>query len=221
MSDQLTAQSLFKGMLKRDVVPLLKEHGYRRTRNRWGALSKIGWRVIDFQCSQWSNKNELSFTINLGFLSRRVCELRGTPLAINSPPSESSCHYRERIGRFLPDRQSEWWTIDSESVHPVIARIRRLMSPEQIGASVRAIVEDEALPHLAMFADDTFLLKTIERSKGSNLVPWLDHAALILEVRGEKAFEQFVHPVLNRPDNVEHRAEWVKELGRMGYRDRR
>jgi len=111
----------------RDVIaPVLKEHCFSKQRRTFHRPVGENWEVIDFQASQFSSAEELSFTVNLAV---GIARLRQEPLTWDDGkrPSEPRCQVRQRIGFLFPENLDRWWSItedtDTEEVGHEITRI--------------------------------------------------------------------------------------------------
>src|SRR5262245_58044507 len=104
----LQPQEAFTMLLKR-LTPTLRQHGFARRRQTFFRHEHGNWGIVNFQKSMYSTGHEVRFTINLGIFSQRI----GSPFRApgGGVPSISICHWSQRIGRLLPDRQDHWWTI--------------------------------------------------------------------------------------------------------------
>lgn len=88
-------------MLRDQVGPWLRAHGFKKRRNRFRRADDDGWQVVDFQASQWGSRNDVRFTINLWV---GVAELADT---------EADAQVQERVGLLLPGGQDHWWSLDA------------------------------------------------------------------------------------------------------------
>lgn len=70
--------------------------------------------IIQLQKSTSSSADQLRFTINLGAYSKIVAVRLGYPKERIETASEPDCHWRERIGSLLPEKQDKWWKVTSD-----------------------------------------------------------------------------------------------------------
>lgn len=142
-------QQRFDSLLREHVRPVLKAEGFKHSganfRRRW----KAGWHVINFQKSQWGDRDSIRFTVNIGVSVDAYSRFeRRNPM---KPPTEPECPWRVRIGSLLRSRLDEWWTIeDGTSFHEltkemtlhmrrvVLPLLSRMSSLEDIEKSLRA-----------------------------------------------------------------------------------
>lgn len=62
----MTAIEIQTDFIKTYLKPTLKEHGYKTSRQTWWKNMGDFFIVINLQNSQWNNKEELSFCLNIG-----------------------------------------------------------------------------------------------------------------------------------------------------------
>jgi len=116
----------YERMIRDIVAPVLKAHGFKKQRRTFHRPVGDNWEVIDFQASQFSSADELSFTVNLAV---GLARLRQGPHTWDDGkrPPEPRCHVRERIGFLFPENLDRWWSItedtDTEEVAHEITRI--------------------------------------------------------------------------------------------------
>lgn len=115
----MTARERYDEMLRERVWPLLQSLGFKRSRNRFGRPTTEGWQVLDFQASQFGSRNGVHFTINLGTVVAEL-QFRGDR-GRKTPPPESDCHLRERIGVLLADQNDHWWDFDPDTDGDLLA----------------------------------------------------------------------------------------------------
>src|SRR4051812_45735763 len=111
MFTMATARELYDAMIRERIAPTLREHGFRKQRNRFARAEAGGWQVIDFQASQFGSRDKVHFTINVG---TAYPELRRDDEAWtdeHSPP-EYDLHVRERIAWLMGEDRDKWWAVD-------------------------------------------------------------------------------------------------------------
>jgi hypothetical protein len=138
----MDVQDKFKELLKA-LTPLLKGYGYRRRGQNFYIRRDGNWGVINFQKSQGSTKDKVTFTVNLGIYSEVLARFyykwrEGTP------PTESACHWRERVGFLLPENQDHWWVIDETTLLPSLAKEFGDILPLAV-SEIESYITDEAL----------------------------------------------------------------------------
>jgi len=147
-----TVAEAFKQLVNREIASTLKPLGFRKRAHTFGLRGSGVWGVINLQRSRNSTREQIQFTINIGVWSELLASL---DLVSSSPcstakgalPSESICHWRQRISQLMPPhRQDVWWSIDS----PKLA--------DSLVEEVRSAVNDYAVPALRTLRSDQALL---------------------------------------------------------------
>jgi hypothetical protein len=82
-----TAQVVFERMLREEVAPALRELGLRGSGQRFRLPSESHWALLAFQKSQWSDADEIRFTVNVMTVSETFGRHspRRTPNSVGSP----------------------------------------------------------------------------------------------------------------------------------------
>lgn len=137
------ASDLYKELIK-EIGSLLKEKGFSRKGTCFYLRQDNNWGLLDFQKSRKSTADETIFTVNLGICSGRLLGFF-SPDLLAQKPSIEACHWRERVGFLLPERQDKWWVIGGAEplnslvdelegclVQAVIPAIERHLSDEQL-----------------------------------------------------------------------------------------
>lgn len=138
-----TAQDTFRGLLADHFAPWLKERGFKRRDTTFRRRpDDAAWEIVNFQRSQFSDANAVSFTVNLGVAfdvlhDEPSWNSRGWPL-------EYQCDFRQRIGA-LVDGEDRWWKVGPQSPTRGV-----------VGNVLAAL--DAALPWLDAHADPQSLL---------------------------------------------------------------
>jgi Domain of unknown function (DUF4304) len=213
-----TAQERLKALLAEYIAPVMKRHGYRRERNRWGKRVEIrggarsrkvqkqvdaadgaaalgnGWLVYEVQVSQWSDGGRLSFTVNVGVYSDVLAEFGLWPRPRDRVPAAMYCSYQERIGQLMPSKVDEWWDVHADE------------DAASVGEAVRAVTEKRVIPHLEG-------LRLYEKPPDGFLGAWREHAALVLLERGVGACRRWVAEF---EAEEEDKREWLKKVEGMG-----
>ena len=107
-----SAQDAFRELLTAHVGPALKAHGFKRQGQTFGLRGDGVWGVINFQKSQWTGRESVDFTINVGVWSDRLSETvsgeRSRPKGI---PAVATCQWQKRVGALMPAGHDRWWTL--------------------------------------------------------------------------------------------------------------
>jgi hypothetical protein len=137
----MTAQEEFACMMRREVAPALRLVGLKGSGFSFSILSDDYWAVIGFQKNRHSDRDAVSFTINLNVVSRPAWDAirAGSPWRTERPsPNESLWGlpgaWSTRIGLLLPGQDDYWW------------ELRRGDPTDRLASEVVAAVRDYALP---------------------------------------------------------------------------
>lgn len=118
----MNAASLYKALISR-VAQTLRGRGFSKKGNCFFREAEGNWGLIGFQKSRKSSADEVVFTLNIGTCSGRLLRFFFQDW-LDQKPSIEICHWRERIGFLLPDRQDKWWTIkSSDSIDFLVAEL--------------------------------------------------------------------------------------------------
>jgi hypothetical protein len=106
------------------------------------------WQAVNIQRSRWNTADEATFTINLGTASAAIlAAAREDP---DEPQAEIVCHWRARIGDFVPDRRDTWWTIRARASEDELDRT---------ASEVEDALLSRGLPELDRMVTDARLLE--------------------------------------------------------------
>lgn len=137
---------IYRDMLNR-ISLVLKERGYSRKGNIFYVRQNGNWGLIDFQKSRKSSVSETIFTINLGVCSHILAEFF-KPEEVGRNPPIDACHWRQRIGMLLPNRDDKWWSITSQtSVEEFIQEIQTCLLDYGV-AEIEKYIANEQLVSL-------------------------------------------------------------------------
>lgn len=99
--------------------------------------------IINFQRSVYNSQAIVRFTINLGIWSRFLQQF--SPHPEPKQLTETYCHWRERIGGFMPSGRDHWWQISASTESEVLeADIRSLLRSLAV-PTIMARLSDEGL----------------------------------------------------------------------------
>jgi hypothetical protein len=115
------AQEKFDDMLGRLIWPRLKAVDFKRSKGNFHRPVGRNWEVVNFQKSAYSDRDEISFTVNLGVGIDRLRDGRQT-WDEGKRPAITRCQVQERLGMLLSDEQQDvWWTVGSDTDTEVLA----------------------------------------------------------------------------------------------------
>lgn len=105
-------------MMKDEVAPALRVLGLRGSGRAFSIPSERYWALIGFQGSRHSDRDAVSFTINLKVVSHDAwAEIRvEQPWRSERPSANESLSlepgaWDQRLGFLLPARRDQWWTL--------------------------------------------------------------------------------------------------------------
>jgi hypothetical protein len=153
---------------------LLKESGFVR-RGTCFYLSKAnGWGLVEFQKSRKSTADQITFTVNLGVCSRTLLDFFSSHRS--QKPSIETCHWRQRLGFLLSDRQDKWWVIEAnDGFQLVVDEVKRALLSVGI-PEIQRHLSDQQL------CDDWLAGK----SPGLTDTQRLINLSVLLEVKGDR-----------------------------------
>jgi hypothetical protein len=150
------------------VWPFLKERGFKRTKASFHRPVEDNWEVVNLQKSAYSDRESVTFTVNLAVGLGRLRE-GARDWADGKRPAENRCHLRERLGLMLTG-DDVWWTVDEATDHRALAD------------TINTALERYGLPWLAARSSDKAiadLLGSPERlgAERDHHVHWLQRYA--------------------------------------------
>lgn len=210
----MSPNDVFKALLSQYIAPPLKAHGFRKQGQTFGLRGDGVWGIINFQKSQWSNRDSLDFTINVAIWSDRLAalDLHGYAYAPAGIPNHVYCPWRRRIGDLMPDPYDRWWTIETP-----LASWDPVLNPQLI-QEVTAAVNEHAVPLLLRVRSDRALLEEIRRDENPQMAD-LDIVALYSICRPRKEFERIARKALHQRHGSEFEPSFRRALKRLGYEE--
>ena len=110
----------------------------------------------DLQVSRWSDRTQLSFTMNLAFESQAVKERLKRPFDSDRPPAEWDCEFRQRVAAIMPfdpPQTDHWWQLDD------------VTDDEEVGKNVEVLLRDRVIPHLHAISSNVGLLAYLDSDR--------------------------------------------------------
>lgn len=135
---------LYKSLISDVVYPVLKDHEFRLDKESLFSENEEIITLVGFQKSSKSTKDSFVFTINIGFLVKRISLFkRGS---VTQQPEPDDCHWKMRIGFLLDDRKDKWWTLSNEADFSALS------------GELKGIVAERVLPLLKNYSSvDSFI----------------------------------------------------------------
>jgi hypothetical protein len=147
----VTAPEIIKQAVQSGVVPLMREHGYRKNSTNF-YKSENGWiTILNVQSSRWNTADSAQVVINLGTYSPALAEIMERDLRMPDPPQLGYCSMsqRMRIGEFDADRD-RWWGVTPET------------DPAKLANFMRIAIVEKGLPWLDRMTDAATVAKSAE-----------------------------------------------------------
>lgn len=196
----------FKQLL-REVASELRRHGFTRNGQRFYLQDDGNWGLISFQKSTRSTPLKLMFTVNLGVASARL--LRFFPPARfrvaegKAKPLDPECHWRQRLGYVLPEKQDEWWSMTSGT------------DLDQLAGEIQGYLINLAVPQIQKHISDQALLELwlSGESPGLTQLQRLEYLSVLLKGLGpRRLLEQTLEELRHTSRDAEiHIARLMKE----------
>jgi len=135
-------------MLRDEIAPELRAAGFKGSGQGFELPSESHWAVLGFQKSAWSDRQRVTFTVNLTVVARAVWangrrrwpELPEKPGPNwGLPPMMESAfdtgYWHSRIGQLMPGNLDQWWELDASKdsgavAAEVVQSIRTYAIPE-------------------------------------------------------------------------------------------
>lgn len=140
-------KSPFDQLVNDELAPLFKRHGFRKKGLNFARRNADGWSIVQLQKFHRSTRAIKEFAINVSVFSdrvhREVPPIGTRVLRPDAIPPEFSCHLRRRLRQLVADR--------SEPDHYEVSDTTDLAA---LGAKIRSLLENHALPFLDALATD-------------------------------------------------------------------
>ncbi len=136
----------YQELLKK-VEKTLKLHGFKKKGTTFYFFQYGNWGLINFQTRGSERMGQVAFTINLGVSSTKLNEIED--IGGDELPSESECHWRERIGWLLPEKKDHWWDIES------------IKDIEAFAEEIVSLLTKKAIPEIMRYISDESLLESL------------------------------------------------------------
>jgi hypothetical protein len=125
-----TAQDAYKTMLRDHLSPRLRALGFKGSAGAYDWSSQSHWIILGVQASQFSDRDEMRFTLNCQVVRRDVWEearLENSYVGPKPKPNTMAGNFVwwTRIGRLLPGGEDKWWSLgpsdDAEALATEVA----------------------------------------------------------------------------------------------------
>lgn len=137
------------------------------------------------QKSRSSTSSIVTFTLNVGICSAMLREKFGVG-SLSGKPTIEDCHWRQRIGFLLPQKQDQWWTLDDQT---------RL---ENVSAEIVGIVQTVAVPVIQSHISDEQLKEAmfIGDAAGSTELQRYEYLTTLMKLTKDERFEETLTDLL-------------------------
>lgn len=133
-SDSINSIKELKKVLANETFSLLKQKGFRRQGMTFSLTQNDLIFFIQIQSSPYSTTAIWMFTLNIGIVSLKLCQL--TDIA---KPTYLDSHWRKRIGFYLNPPSDKWWSVSNNK------------SFESSKKEIIELLEREVLPDIFSF----------------------------------------------------------------------
>ncbi|MEV8095937.1 DUF4304 domain-containing protein [Kitasatospora sp. NPDC085879] len=140
----MTAQELYRAMLRDGVAPRLRALGWKGSGLRFELPDPNAWVQLGFQSSRFNSAESLDFTVNISVIGRAAWENHREEHPELPARPNPVVHYGRRfepvrIGYLLADRRDTWWNISTDQPGDAVDRT---------ADGVVAAVADQAMPEI-------------------------------------------------------------------------
>jgi hypothetical protein len=140
----MTAQDLFRGMMRDDVAPRLRALGWKGSGQGYELPDPRTWALLGFQLSRYNTAAALRFTINISVLGKDAWAAYRTGHPAMPPRPRPSANYGtrfswKRIGDLLPSDYDIWWELKAQD---------RPGDVERVADQVYGTVAEYAMPEI-------------------------------------------------------------------------
>jgi hypothetical protein len=152
-----TAPDRFATWLSTDVAPVLKAHGFTKSRFTFHKRGRDGWGEINFQKSQFGSRFDARFAVNLGVASDVLTSAAGVD------PTRKPTAFGSQWGCRLNaagDGHDQWWTVNGDTDLAALT------------GEIVPLLLDVAIPLLDERLTTAGLLRSATRAKS---VGWIRH----------------------------------------------
>lgn len=191
------------------VQGTLKPLGFERSKSTFWTRSGNNIGIIDVQRSVKSAVDRVIFTFNIGVWSDRIGRF-GPGNAKSHPPVVDDCHWHERIGFLLPDREDKWWTISAND------------DPAVVTEQLSRVIVDVAVPALFTHVSDEALRDEwlTGRSPGLTEMQRLMYLTILLkEIGPDDALASAIAELKKTSEGKPIESIVVRHLQKLGLND--
>ncbi|MFN8360307.1 MAG: DUF4304 domain-containing protein [Candidatus Kapaibacterium sp.] len=164
----------------------LKAAGFTKQGNTFYLQRDSNWGIINFQKSMSSTKQAVKFTINLGVQSTSICKVLKYKEKVDKP-TIGVCHWTERIGFLLPQKQDYWWTISDDT------------DLEELIVELSNVVGELAVPELeAHITDESLMILWLNGFAGCTMLGRYIYLTTLLKLHHDERLADVIDDLLQR-----------------------
>lgn len=188
------------------LSPILKQAGFKKKANSYYLEVNKNHGIINFQKSRGNTKEVVSFTINFGIYSDVLGQLFD---GHNDKPEVGYCHWRERVGPFMPNPTDDyWWKVSiSDDLNKIIP-------------NVLEVVQNSIMPEINKRMSDEGLINCWmnEYSAGTTEIGRFMYLTTLLKAKGDfNVLNQVVEAFMQKPMGKETASLAAEHLKVIGY----
>ena len=149
-------QTQFDDLIRHVLWPPFKERGYKKTGNNFRWYDPTGWgKIVNVQKSQYSDRNNISFTLNSG-LYLPEAERLWTGRTTNERFLEPDCLIRKRVSRLKNPGADVWYDLTNGT------------EPQRPAQEVTQDLTAYLLPYLDLVSSREAILQQLLRERYPN-----------------------------------------------------
>lgn len=186
------------------LTPIWKLMGFSKRGDSFYLHTVKNYVVVNFQKSRESTKEILKFTINFGIYSDVLGQLDYDYNGFSKPEIEQ-CHWRARVGDFMPGSPDYWWIVNTSD------------KLDKITANVIETVQTVIVPEIIRRSSDEGLINTWinDSYAGTTEIGKFKYLTTLLKVKEEfeilkQVIQEFMQKSKGKP-NASIAMEHLKE----------
>lgn len=148
----MSEQKMITLLVDKFVTPIMSAYGFRKAQLVWNREKDGIVHMFNIQLSQWNDKDNIHFTINLGVCIKRVWQIYWNKM----PPRiirESDCFPCLRVGYLLSEgthQKDVWWLLKSSE------------DIASVGNELQDVIQNKCIPFLDKLDSAKAVLTVIE-----------------------------------------------------------
>jgi hypothetical protein len=114
-----------------------ESEGFRHKKVTYSKNTEHHCQLVNWQISTDDLPGKIKFTINIGVHDLKLAKI----LEEDGRPDVWDCHFRQRVGFFLPEHNDKWWVVDST-----------LPVPQALVDELKSVLKEFVIPFLSRFS---------------------------------------------------------------------